>query len=385
MFEKIKSKFMKKNIDLNVKSTKALEDRNMIDSDLEDLQDDFNVLAKECYQLMKKDDFNNNRNLQGEHYRKITELKKMQSKGLKINQGKVKNIISACFNQVDKRIWKKLFDNETVAADKRWKFFENRVWYRYQNLPHFIVERGAAIVIIGVVSFSLAKFLPIWLLALLNAPLVINTIGDIISTKYNNKHFNGPHLVQHKDLYNGSYLDNIKNAIYEYRKSDEIQKQFANITDVNEVIDNLRIQDEENKPKMSDYGNLGMCTKIESDDMNYLKAYSAIRKSNDNEKRMEAYAKLSTTYGKNPSKNKKTNKKQKLSEYSKMLKNLSMLGRKINSGNSSKEDNTMYINLLYRLGKDFDDDYDITDFLSDEYDRYQEDLQQYEKGKVLRK
>ena len=139
------------------------------------------------------------------------------------------------------------------------------------------------------------------------------------------------------------------------------------------------------KPNMNNYGNLGMVVSIPTDNIKYIDAYSSIRKSDDNDIRVASYAKLASTYGKNPKK--KSNEKDinELNSYARMLKLLSIYGRKIDEGTLTEEENAaMYFELLYRLGKDFDDDYDITDFLSDEYDRYIKDQEEYEQ-KVYKK
>lgn len=326
-------------------------------------------------------------------------------------QGKIKNIISACFNQVDKRIHNGVFDHQNKVSNFLWNNYEKRVHERYESLAGYITKNGlimSALFLIILIGYNFLPGLNLLtkLIEIGNACFITNTIVKTISTIYNKWKFGGFNkLTRFKKLLRGNYIENIKATRYDYTRARELtdenipindkkyfEERVSAYSDSDEIDEILEIEkekitdmDDVKRPNMRDYGNLGICLNTESDTMAYSKAISAIRRSNDNDKRMEAYAKLANTFGKNKKKKNKNTDISKLTDFSKTLKLVSEYGRKTRSSNATKEDAANYIALLYHLGKDFDSDYDITDFLSDEYDRFQEDLQKYEEQKVLKK
>ena len=338
-------------------------------------------------------------------------------------QGKIKNIISTIFGQVDKRMHNAVYDNNSKISKSLWKNYKERVKNRYSDLSGYAIKNGIITAILTVINIVGFKVLPN-LSGLFNAIsagtacFAGNTIVKIFSTIYNKNKFGGFKLSKHKTLFEGKYLENIKTSIFDYQKAKELTSdtpiednlsisipknssmdeyieeeskrliedlELENTNEEDLVNDELSELDVK-KPDIRNYGNLGICIDSSDDAMKYSKAISTIRRSNDNDARIEAYVKLANTFGKSKKKKSKNTNISKLNDYARTLKLVSEYGRKVRSPEATKEDTANYIALLYRLGKDFDNDYDIADFLADEYDRYQEDLQKSEEeAKILKK
>ncbi len=352
----------------------------------------------------------------------IIELQKeMKEQELNVKremQGKKKNIISAYFGQIDKRINNYLFKKSKLGTFL-WNNYSNLVNNRYNDLNKYLtINIGVILILVGLGVFtSLPSFLTIGLGSLVGGVTTVNTI----STLYNKEKFGGPLLKRFKTIFKGNRKEVIETSKYAYEKARILTDdgiEIENIDEIREFIEmpkeeetfeeeiakdkeevevNTRKQDNEdnlepyhleendedmnvqkdNEVPQKDFlkENISLGIQLSDNDLSYLQAYSKIRKSNDNNDRIDAYSKLATTYGKNTKKKKDTDI-EKLNYYSRRLKALSEYGRKIHEGTASKEEQELYLALLYNLGKDFNED-DVMDYLSDVYEA--------EKQKSLRK
>lgn len=249
------------------------------------------------------------------------------------------------------------------------------------------------------------------------APIIANAIAESLAVRYNKKHFGGLKLSRKAELYKGNYLENIRNAIYAYKKSSDLARctdkhkkkrkrmlkddPFSDLEemeilrndeefekhmldtpstheeqdviepvvediDINFPLEVIRDEYFVNK-KVNEARSLGMvCTK-DSDTMNYITAYSFIRLNQDDNYRMEAYAKLASSFGNNTKVKEQSENSKKISNYKKILQTLSVYGKKMKDGKATKVENEFFMSLLYYLGKDFDEE-DVMDYLSDLYD-----------------
>ena len=419
MIEKLKNLFKRKNNDKKDLSKEALSDQQKIIDKQNEAVNKFSKVYLENTELI---------NSKKEEMRTCDEASKIlcekdindlqkQIDEQKLNierqkQGKKKDIISSYFMQLDKRIHNKLF-NRKRFGNFLWKNYKKCVNARYNDLGMYIARNTGIAVGVGVIG------------SLVNLPLFLTVgacslIGGItavkgISTNYNNKHFGGPLLKRFKTVFTGKYKENIATSKFAYEKANELSCDSI-ISSLNRPvvgeIDEEEVEQEEQReeqqeltPRLEEkerevekfrrdfrellqenaeeyqedreYKGLGIV--IGSNDMDYITAYSTIRKSTDEKERIDAYYKLANTYGKN-NKTKKETEIKKLNYYSRRLKALSEYGKKVNSGNATMEETEAYLALLYNLGKDFDED-DVIDYLSGVY----EQLAEEEREKVLRK
>ena len=257
--------------------------------------------------------------------------------------------------KIVKRFNNKVFTNNKVGnwAYNLYKKINNN---RYNNLEKYLNKKIALVSgISGLILIS--SIVP--LLSFLSLPLLIGNIAI------------GGYSIAIGLI---TYYKKEKNKLKSVDKEPVLENKDNNDikTDIEEESE--RILPKKEFSKFSNYGNLGMYGVLKRDNLKYLDAYNIVRKTDDEDLKMEAYAKLAGSFGK--SNKKKSETKKKLNSYSMMLKRLSELGKKIHEGLSTKEDNVEYISLLYILGNDIDD---IEDYISDEYDRYIEDCKRFYK------
>mgnify|MGYP006916141993 CR=1 FL=1 len=317
---------------------------------------------------------------------------------IKINkymQGKKKNIISSYFGQIDKRINNRLF-RKTKVGNYLWDKYSKIISEKYNNFNKYLTINTG--VLLSVVGLGMLFSMPLTLIAGCGSLIGLKTLLSTISMKYNKDNFGGPLLKRFKTIYKGNYFDNIKTSKYAYNKAkvmvddniivaapmdkSNIRKEFNRRNEelkAKELERNIELEkinheevkneiDDEDIEVMSDINDdISLGIQLSDNDLSYLKAYSTIRKSNDNNDRIDAYSKLATTYGKNAKKKKDTDI-EKLNYYSRRLKALSEYGRKIHEGVATKEEQELYLALLYNLGKDFNDD-DVMDYLSNVYEK----------------
>lgn len=458
MKEKLKNLFKKKNKE-NVSEEVQRERQSLIDKQeevIKNYQDVYQKNTKEIQSIEDKDAIDSiiNNGKKEELQEEITNAK---MEVVRLKQGSIKDIISTYFGQIDKKIYNILFKEIKEDDGKKHpirkvinsihdKYSDMRD-KRYKDLSSYITKNSLISIIVLLISVVGNYFIPglgnfIKMIHYGNGLFMLNTIIKGISTKYNNKFFNGPLMNRMKNLFHGKYKENVETAkmVYEHIKDIDTEELVSKLEEFKDDFDDYEDEDtkgeelehnekdvkeenvehEEEKPlldgkrdlgpiadfykepervtpknveslkprkyrlvnQMRNFGNIGMVMPEEGENLAYIDAYSAIRKSDDNDYRIEAYAKLATTFGRNINKKTDDSNLDKLNSYARMLKELSIYGRKIHSGTATKEDNAMYMNLLYRLGKDFDDEWDITDYLSDQYDEY---VNAKENGRVYRK
>lgn len=412
MFNKIKNIFKKDK--KNNLSEEAKRDYEEIVLKNKNIKDDYQKLCVDTEKEIERLKKSNENPLLVEN-KILQEEEKQRHAFLEIQREKFerkKDILSTKLFQIDKIIYNKVFEKETPVRNKIWGLYKKMVENRYKDVSWYLTKNIAIGLLLIAACILTTKYLTI-----LNIPMItlsslfgVNTIIKSVSTYYNNKNFGGPKLLKRfKNLFHGKRKENINNAKYAYESSkrldimpraikntvsslsdlesneeekedelEEIKEELKNISENN--IEEMKTFEEMDTIDITDYEEkrIGMCFPNEKDTLDYITAYSFIRKNEDNDNRIEAYAKLASTYGKNPKKKKKETDITKLNNYSRMLKALSAYGKKIHDGTSTKEENATYIALLYRLGKDFDDD-DVIDYLSDEYDAY------IEQQKVMKK
>ena len=154
-------------------------------------------------------------------YSKIEEVAK-EVKGL--SRGRIRDIISAYFGQIDKKVHNALYGKNTSFRNGLWRAYSSMVNKRYKNVPGYVLKNlGIGVLFVMAAGMS-TVILPVSTTIMPTVGAIFgifmaNTVIKAASAAYNNLRYGGPFLKRKYDIQNGTYNENIANSLLKYRKS----------------------------------------------------------------------------------------------------------------------------------------------------------------------
>ena len=161
------------------------------------------------------------------------ELRNDYNQVKKMSQGKVRNILSASIGQIDKRIHNFLY-REGKLGNFLWDHKVSRVTKRYDNIPGYIIKNGLIALGIILVPGILVSLYPatfggvLYAVAIADAAFLGNTIIKTGAAIFNKIRYGGPLIERHYTLKRGSFLENIKNSVFELRRHKKTEVSVTN-------------------------------------------------------------------------------------------------------------------------------------------------------------